>query len=135
MNSVFYDRVLEIEAQSELDLAHRVTELKACDLAIVLSCTVDRGIGICINGVIKEVEDVGSELQIEPLVHGKLLDDGQVGGQSPRPCERIATDVAQVSFCRIGKRATWICRDVRNRCVKRQVVMSRIDATRHAGME
>src|SRR5258706_11698864 len=106
MNSVSYHRVLEIEAQRKLDLAHRVTELKTCDLAIVLSRTVDRGIGICINRVIEEVEDVGSELHIEPLVHWKLLDDGQVRGQRSRSPERFTTDVAQLSFCRIGKWAT-----------------------------
>ena len=80
MNSVFYDRVLEIEAQRELDLTHRVTELKACDLAIVLAglgavLEVNSRVGICVNGVIEQVEDISTELHVEPLIDRELFHD------------------------------------------------------------
>src|SRR6266478_9488421 len=128
---------LEVEPHRELNLTHRAAIFKARDLTVVAARAIDTVRGQRIHRVVENVEEIRAELHIEPLVDGELLHYRHVRVESTRSMERVAPNVAQVAFCRIGKGARRIgrIRDVWDWGVKRQIMVNRVDTPGDSSME
>jgi hypothetical protein len=114
-----------------LDLAHRITKFEAGYFPVILACAVNRGVGIAIDGVVEQVEEICAELQVQPFMNREPFHDRQVGGKCPRSIERISLDITQVTLGGISKwarRIRWV-RYVRNRFVKREVMKLRVNTS------
>ena len=111
--------ILEVEADSKLQLPHSRATFQAGDLPVVSTLAINAVVSsiVCtesIDGVIENVEGVHPELRADSFRDMELLYRRHVRVEARRAMVGVPAKVAQVSATRIGE-DSGVGDDVRNR--------------------
>jgi hypothetical protein len=102
-------RVLEIEPDRELNLAHGGAVFYVGNFSVVSALAINAGIPAIvrtegINRVVEDVEEIGAELRTEFLTDMELLNHRKIRVESARSVESVLADIAD---CAASGKSKW----------------------------